>query len=120
MNQNQRNYYKKNIVALNLTAALIKKNPEDDTDDEVKWPCLETTSAKDSSTETSSTTSRDATSNASDQKRKPYCTIGMGLTKLTVDFSKSIICMQFFCRPFTFCTFRNIPENYCTIFVRID
>ncbi|XP_025408763.1 scavenger receptor class B member 1-like [Sipha flava] len=76
MNQNQRNYYKKNIVALNLTAALIKKNPEDDTDDEVKWPCLETTSAKDSSTETSSTTSRDATSNASDQKRKPYCTIG--------------------------------------------
>lgn len=77
MDQKQRNYYKTNIAALNLTAALVTTDPLDDKDDDVKWPILETVSTEGSSTETSSTTSRDATSNASNQKRKPFCTIGM-------------------------------------------
>lgn len=76
MEQNQRNYYKTNITALNLTAALVKTDPSDGNDEDAKWPCLETESAKGLSTETSSTTSRDVTSNASDHKRKPFCTIG--------------------------------------------
>lgn len=82
----QRNsYYKTNIATTNLTAVLVKddsglggKNPAAD-DDDVKWPCLEeTASAKDSSTETSSTTSRDVTSDAANRqnRRKPSCTIG--------------------------------------------
>lgn len=75
MDQNKRNYYKANITALNLTAALVKDSSLDENDD-VKWPCIEVTSAEGSSTETSSTTSRDMT-RSSVQKRKPFFTIGM-------------------------------------------
>lgn len=84
MDPKQRSFYNDNIAALNLTAALVQTTGkiavDVDDDDDAKWPCLvrgdETASAKDTSTETSSTTSRDATSNASKQKRKPFCTIG--------------------------------------------
>lgn len=75
MDQNKRNYYKTNITALNLSAALVKERSLDEKDD-VKWPCLETTNGEGSSTETSSTTSRDVT-RLSIQKNKPFCTIGM-------------------------------------------
>lgn len=77
MDQNQRNYYKSNIAALNLTAALVKSEPVDEKEDDAKWPCLETASGKGLSTETSSTTSRGETSNTSNHIRKPLCTIGM-------------------------------------------
>jgi len=76
MDQNQLNYYKSNIAALNLTAALVKSEPLDEKEDDAKWPCLETASGKGLSTETSSTTSRVETSNSSKHKRKPLCTIG--------------------------------------------
>lgn len=77
MDQSQRNYYKTNIAALNLTAALVKSEPLNEKEDDAKWPCLEEVSGKGLSTETSSTTSRGETSNASNHKRKPFCTIGM-------------------------------------------
>jgi len=77
MDQNQRNYYKTNIAALNLTTALVKSEPVNEKEDDAKWPCLEVVSGKGLSTETSSTTSRGETSNASNHARKPFCTIGM-------------------------------------------
>ncbi|VVC37650.1 Hypothetical protein CINCED_3A019407 [Cinara cedri] len=78
MDQKQRNYYKTNMAALNLNASLMKDNPLDEKvmDDDVKWPCLVTEKARGSTTETSSTSSRDGTSNASNHERKPFCTIG--------------------------------------------
>ncbi|XP_050531125.1 scavenger receptor class B member 1-like [Daktulosphaira vitifoliae] len=76
--QKPRKYYKNNIAALGLTAAaLVKGNgSEEDKAEDAKWPCLDNVSTSLTLTETASTTSRDASSNASKQKRKPFCTIG--------------------------------------------